>query len=471
MRIAAFGRSLVVAAGCFLLVSAQELSESARRVFSHGIIPIPQQEPSETSSPVQPPPPDSTPVNPVTPSPLLLNLVPVDPPATMPPDLPASQNPTFTSDQSDRATAHEVAETAWRYFDKDYEPATGWFDSVRGYPYTTMWDLSSGLAAVACAERLNVIPPKRGSELLHAALLTLAKVRLYNSELPNREYNTATAALSGPKETGGNGTGWSALDVGRLLIWLKIVATWHPEYAGLTHEIVQRWKFGRLSRGGEMFGVYYGGTREYQRQEGRLGYEQYSASGYELWGVPMRRARDYVETKSAKVLGVDLAADTRNLPFFTSEPFVLAALELGTIDPTYTDLTKQVYRVQELRWKTEHELTAASEDSLDRAPWFSYFNVYYEGQSWQCRSATGDPSAICGFSTKAAFGWAALFGDGYSRLLEETAQTLGSAGGYLAGKYPRGERNTSLNINTKAVILDAKDYRQRGRREFLEADR
>jgi hypothetical protein len=158
----------------------------------------------------------------------------------------------------------EVAETAWRYFEKNYQPATGWFDPVHHYSFTTMWDLSSGIAGVACAEQLGIISRERSAQLLGPALRSLARMRLYNGELPNREYNTVSAAMSGPKSVGGKGTGWSALDLGRLLIWLKIVAVWHPEYAGLTGEIVQRWKFNRLARAGEMYGVYFGGAREYQ---------------------------------------------------------------------------------------------------------------------------------------------------------------------------------------------------------------
>jgi hypothetical protein len=324
---------------------------------------------------------------------------------------------------------------------------------------------------VACAEKLGIISSQRASELLGSSLRSLAKMPLYNGELPNREYNTVTAAMSGPKAVAGKGTGWSALDVGRLLIWLKIVTAWHPEYAGLTREIVGRWKFSRLARAGEMYGVYYGGAREYQRQEGRLGYEQYSASGYERWGIPMEKAKDYVETRPVEVLGVKLAADKRNVPYLTSEPFLLAAFELGTIDSTYTALTNNLYSAQERRWEMTHQLTAASEDSLDRAPWFVYFNIYYQGQSWQCRDHSGQLSPHnCGFSTKAAFGWAGLLDDDYSRLLEENARMLGSPDGYLAGQYPDGQKNASLNINTNAVILEAMLYRHRGRHAFLETN-
>jgi hypothetical protein len=219
-----------------------------------------------------------------------------------------------------------------------------------------------------------------------------------------------------------------------------------------------------------MFGLYYGGAKEYRRQEGRLGYEQYSASGYELWGIPMKKSEDYLQTRPIEVLGIELAADQRNVPYLTSEPFLLAAFEVGAVDPTYSTLTSNLYRAQQRRWETTGELTAASEDSQDRAPWFAYFNIYYQGQAWQCRDHSGLPSpGSCGFSAKAAFGWAALFDDDYARLLEDTARTLASADGYIAGKYPDGKRNAAMNINTNAVILEAMLYRHRGRRPFLEA--
>jgi Protein of unknown function (DUF3131) len=184
-----------------------------------------------------------------------------------------------------RTSEAEVALTAWRYFEGNYQPVTGWFDSVHGYPFTTMWDLSSSIAAVACAEKLGVISPERGHELLGSLLRTLSKIPLYNDEPPNREYGTNRAEISGPRVSDGKATGWSAIDLGRLLIWLRIVSVWHPEYEGLARNIVQHWKFGRLAQGGEMFGVYASDPREYRRQEGRLGYEQYSAAGFELWGV------------------------------------------------------------------------------------------------------------------------------------------------------------------------------------------
>jgi hypothetical protein len=119
-------------------------------------------------------------------------------------------------------------------------------------------------------------------------------------------------------------------------------------------------------------------------------------------------------------------------------PFLLAAFDVGAVDTRYTTLTENLYHAQKRRWQTTHEITAASEDSLDRAPWFTYYNVSYQGHGWECRSHSGEPSPNnCGVSTKAAFGWAALFDDDYSQLLEKTARTLASADGYLAGSQKR----------------------------------
>jgi Protein of unknown function (DUF3131) len=144
----------------------------------------------------------------------------------------------------------------------------------------------------------------------------------------------------------------------------------------------------------------------------------------------MNKARGYADTQRVDVLGVHLAVDKRNVPNLTSEPFLLAAFELGTIDDT---------------------------------------SVAYQGRTWQCPKHSGKPSTNnSGFSTKAAVGWAALFGDSYSKLLEDKAQSLVSPDGYIGDAYPGGKRNTSLNINTNTLILEAMLFRQRGRHAFLE---
>jgi inorganic pyrophosphatase len=152
----------------------------------------------------------------------------------------------------------------------------------------------------------------------------------------------------------------------------------------------------------------------------------------------MNKARGFADTQRIDVLGVHLAVDKRNVPNLTSEPFLLAAFELGTIDDTFSKLTRDMYRAQERRWETTKELTAASEDSLDRALWFVYVSVAYQGRTWQCPKHSGKPSTNnCGFSTKAAVGWAALFGDSYSKLLERQSPISGVSRWIYRRRIPR----------------------------------
>lgn len=50
------------------------------------------------------------------------------------------------------------ANTAWRYFENNYQENTGLVNSVDGYPSTTMWDTASYLMGLIAAEKINVIP-------------------------------------------------------------------------------------------------------------------------------------------------------------------------------------------------------------------------------------------------------------------------------------------------------------------------
>jgi hypothetical protein len=79
------------------------------------------------------------------------------------------------------------------------------------------------------------------------------------------------------------GFGWSVTDIGRLLVWLKIVAERDPEFAGDAAAAVRRLDFTRLVRDGYMWGEETApdGTRR-QYQEGQVGYEQYAAQGFAL---------------------------------------------------------------------------------------------------------------------------------------------------------------------------------------------
>jgi len=232
---------------------------------------------------------------------------------------------------------------------------------------------------------------------------------------------------------------------------------------------VQRWNFARLRHNDEMHGTLFDGQREVVWQEGRLGYEQYAAAGYALWGMPLARAQDYDATRPVDILGVQLSYDTRNLAFLTSEPFLLGHMELGGVDDTFRQLTAALYRVQKRRWEESSVLTAVSEDSLDREPWFAYNTVYMQGQPWQAVTHKGQPCPACkALSTKAAVAWSAIFPEAYSQSLRDTVHTLfHPTYGYYAGLYETRQINQSLNINTNAIVLETMLYLKRAGKPFM----
>ena len=364
----------------------------------------------------------------------------------------------------------DAARTAWQYFVATRQETTGFFSSVRGYPFATVWDLGSGLAGLVAAGQLGLIEPASFHRDAVRYLSTLQDMPLYQGELPNREYQTQSGRMVDLKERlSAEGSGWSALDIGRLLLWLRLTAIWYPDLGPQIEKVVKRFDFTRLAAGGEMHGALRGESGESLNQEGRLGYEQYAAAGYALWGVSLPRARGGEETALTTLYGLRVPHDTRGNAHLTSEPFLLAGLELGGIDATFRGLTDTLYAVQKRRWQGTQALTAVSEDTLDRAPWFAYNSVLVDDKPWQCQSPDGrDAAELRTLSTKAAFGWAVLYRDDYGRRLRQAAAPLVHPRfGFYAGRYESGAANTSLNVNTNAVILEAILFLKRGGRPFL----
>ena len=365
----------------------------------------------------------------------------------------------------------KMARTAWRYFEKNYQNSTGFVNGVKGYPFATMWDIASGLAGFIAAEQLGII--SKGEFLTKAKRLlsTLASMPLYNNELPNREYSTKTGKMVDLRNRPSNkGSGWSAIDIGRLLIWLKITQEWYPELKEGVLEVVKRWHFNRLNLNKEMYCAFFDGKSETLFQEGRLGYEQYAAMGYKLWGIDVRNALDYKETKETEVFGFKLPYDTRPKSCLTSEPFLLGEMELGGINEKFREIANTLYQVQKRRWQETGILTAVSEDCIDRPPWFIYNCVVLNGAPWLCVAHNLKKTfpEFKSISAKVALGFWAVYGDDYAWLLKEKIEEeCATKMGYYAGIYEKEGVNKCLNVNTNAVILEAMLYLKRNKQAFL----
>src|SRR5205814_1926049 len=109
-------------------------------------------------------------------------------------------------------------------------------------------------------------------------------------------YDTATGGMvdhrQGPR---GKGIGYSTTDLGRLLIWLKIVSADDAATSELAEKVVARQNFSRIIKNGYLRGEDYDSIGAHTYQEGRIGYEQYAAQGFALWGFRAEKALNLKE--------------------------------------------------------------------------------------------------------------------------------------------------------------------------------
>ncbi len=372
-----------------------------------------------------------------------------------------------------------AARRAWTYVEREYQPATGWVNSVAAYPYATLWDVGSSLAALYCAERLGLLEAEEYDRRMARALATLGSARLFDDAAFNKNYSTRTGRIAGrnDRDAGADarGFGWSATDIGRLLVWLRIIARNDPRHAAAAEAVVRRLALTRLVADGYLWGEDLsprtGRPRRYQ--EGRLPYEQYAASGFALWG---HRAEDALSlhrnARPMRVLGVPVLADARGHDRVTSEPVLLAGIEVGWT-PEMAELGVGMLAAQEARWRRTGQVTAVSEDAIPRAPfYFYYYSVAGNGQPFavdaQTRSGLSGPRWV---STKAAYGWHALLPGEYTlRTVRAVGRAAGPTG-WASGVYEgSGAPTGSQNINTAATVLEAALFSARGGRPLLEPD-
>jgi hypothetical protein len=365
----------------------------------------------------------------------------------------------------------ESARAAWAYFENNIQPETGLANSVAGYPNTTMWDTASFLLAGVAAERLGILPTQDFDAIMGRALESLAALPLFDGKLPNKAYDTRSLAMVNyANEPTEEGIGWSALDIARALVPLQVLMRDYPQHAAAAAAVLDRWDLSAAVQDGVLMGALPGEDGYSLVQEGRLGYEQYGAKGFALWGFPISEAlRPETHLEWAEVEGIEVPSDRRDpeelgaLAPTVSEPYILAALEYGW-DGRLADLAWRVYRAQEARHGETGILTAVTEDHLDRDPRFIFSSVVADGEPWAVLTDAGEKAEEFRLlSTKAALGWDALYGTPYTTQLVEAVAGLRTPEGWLAGTYEAtGEPNAVLAANTNAVVLEALHYRAFG---------
>ena len=365
------------------------------------------------------------------------------------------------------------AKMAWKYFENNTIAETGMVNSVDQYQASTLWDTASYLMAVIAAQRLGIIQQAEFDQRVSKLLNSLAALPLFEGKLPNKSYNTTSLKMvdynNNPTE---KGIGWSAIDIGRVLVPFNILTWRYPQHTAAVNAVLEKWNTKPLIVEGVLQGatVTENGKTLYV-QEGRLGYEEYAAKSFTLMGLDVANALRYTDfLQLVDIYGTSIATDSRDPLQFqahnyvVSEPYILDGLEFGW-DHLSKELAWRVYQVQAARFKETGILTAVSEDNIDQAPYFVYNTVYTDGKPWNAITEKGeDASQFKSLSAKAVFGWHVLYETDYTKKLIGKMEALADpAKGWYSGLYEvTGKPNKAITANTNGIILEALAYKQTG---------
>ncbi|PCH98601.1 MAG: hypothetical protein COB84_01575 [Rhodobacteraceae bacterium] len=368
----------------------------------------------------------------------------------------------------------EDARVAWQYFDRNYNSKTGLVNSVDGFPSTTIWDQASYLLGMISAYRIGVISEDVFDQRLAQVLATLNDLPLFADVLPNKAYNTQSLMMTDySNRATERGIGWSALDIARMTVPLNIILYDYPKHSALAAQLLTRWNFQAMLENGQLQGARLHAETNLPEtiQEGRLGYEEYGARAVSLLGLDAMTASrydDYIDFET--VSGQEIAVDSRRFEQFgapnyvVSEPYILMAIEFG-LDREAQELAHRIYKAQETRARITGTLTAVSEDNINQEPYFLYNTVFANGQAWNTVSEDGTSYPdLRTVSTKAAFGWHALYQTDYTNLLmQEIERTKTPDRGWVSGLYEKdGSLNDVATANTNGIILEVLNYKANG---------
>jgi hypothetical protein len=431
------------------------------------------------------------------------NLAPADLPVTLPLLSQTGDDDTLLSRAPDAAapmltaqphfgrngplTSREqaMAETAWQYFVQRFQPETGLVNAVGSYPSTTLWDTASYMSAMVSARELGIIDKREFDRRATLLIKTLRNLQLFRGEAPNKVYNTQTAEKVDYANKPGE-VGFSVLDIGRMLVWLKIIKERYPYLANSIDNIPLRWNFCQMvSEDGQLFGTIVNGKGETRYvQEGRLGYEEYAAKGFALWGFDVETALAPEPLAYTSIFDVEVPYDGRdprifhNQNYVLTESYLLDGLELGWNLPNDSrvrpgiasqgwraEFANRIYLVQQYRFEQTGIMTARSEHQVEGKPYFVYDSIFADGYAWN----TLDPSDVyqpdrAAVASKAALGMWALWDTPYTDLLFEAVADLSTdEGGFYEGLYENGNGYIPLQTaNNNGIILAALLYKVQG---------
>lgn len=380
-----------------------------------------------------------------------------------------------------------AARVAWHYFEKFTQDSTGLANSVGNYPSTTLWDTASYIAGAVAAYELCIIEKPEFDRRMTLLLTTIKGLELFRNEMPNKVYHTKTGQKVDYTNKPGE-IGFSALDIGRFMVWLRILKNRYPYMGNTVDSVLLKWDFSNtISEEGLLFGAYVDketGETIYA-QEGRLGYEEYAAKGFALWGfrpIMAHRAEPFL---TASIFGIQVPYDGRDPRVFHSQNYVVTesylqdGLELGFdmphddsspdwlhSDGWRAEFADRIYMVQENRWRRTGFMTARSEHNVKGPPYFTYDTIFSDGYPWNTVTPRGDYTPDhAAVAAKAALGLWALWDTEYTDVLYEAIIELyDPENGMFEGLYERGQGRVEIyTANNNGIILTSLLHKVQGK--------
>jgi hypothetical protein len=345
-----------------------------------------------------------------------------------------------------------------------------------------MRGLGDYLAALRSAKELDIITHNEFDQRIRQVLGTLRQLNLFGGELPSRGYDPWSLQ---PVDYGGNpvtgGTGWSAADLGRLLSALYGLKSCSPEYTDAVDLTLLDWSYLRAVRdralvSGTVTQDERGRMLTRTIPETRLGYSEYAARGFQLWGFDVDRAAVGEKYAKTNVEGFEVPVrradvpQSKELDLTVSEPFLLYGLEFG-FDPKMKALAEPIFKAQAERFRLTKLFTTANTAAINTPPYILHSTLVGKGQAWATLDDEGKPANSDRLvSTGVAFAMYALFPhDLYSQELWQTVTDLYNPQlGYYEGFYENsGQRENNQTSKTNSLVLQALLYRATGQQPLL----
>lgn len=354
------------------------------------------------------------------------------------------------------------ARTAWAYF----APAVP-AEDTRGAGFVTPASLGDDIAASYAARRLGLIDRAGFDHRVAQLLGFLDKAALSGGDLPARYMDARTGELMDPPGRMAD-PGWSGVEIGRLLVWLRVLAAAEPRHAEAITTVISRWKLCRLVDGEGVVLRSLPGLKPVA--DGGTGFATVAALGLRAWGVAARMPAAESDEFAIDVEGISfpLPPGPQTEPLLTV-PAALIAMTFGWTDVDGTSLAPQ--REQAMRLVEAQEkrfangmLTARSSYRRGKAPYNVENAILASGFPWSVSADGAARPDLALVSVAAAVGLRALTPvGGYGDRVVSSLSGMQLSGGWPEGQYETGgERETQLTAATNAMVMIGVLHRQAG---------